>query len=78
MIKVKLFPILAQRSNSGKTELEIEYQPGMVAADILEREGFAVDDASPILVIVNDEQVDPDQPLRDGDRVELMMAVEGG
>lgn len=78
MIKLRLFPVLAKQSRSGKVEQEIAFRLGMTAGDILQREGFDGVEAMSILVVVNDQQVSHDTPLRDGDLVELMLAVEGG
>lgn len=78
MVKVRLFPTLAQRSNSGQERYELPYQPGMTPADIIRREGFTGEDAEYIVVMVNNEQSDPDRALQDGDQVELLVSIQGG
>lgn len=78
MVRVRLFPTLAERSNSGQERYELPYQEGMTPADIIRREGFSGDDAEYILIMVNSEQRDLDTPLRDGDQVELLVSIQGG
>ena len=78
MITLRLFPILAQQSRSGRTEQEVLYHPGMTVEDILILEGLSGDAATAILAVVNEEQAAFETPLKDGDVVELILAVEGG
>jgi sulfur carrier protein ThiS len=78
MISVKLYDLLQERSLSGKDHYEVPYQEGMTPLDLIRREGFTSEEAQSILAIVNDEQRSKDEPLKDGDRVELVMAMVGG
>lgn len=78
MITVKLYDLLQERSLSGKETYEIPYHEGMTPLDVIRREGFSGEEAQAILALVNDEQSAKDRPLKDGDRVELVMAMVGG
>jgi sulfur carrier protein ThiS len=78
LIQVKLYQLLAERSMSGRDLYDIAYADGMTPADIIHREGWFGEEEEAIVVIVNDEQARRDTPLRDGDRVELMINMVGG
>lgn len=78
MIAVKLFITLVPRSRTKQPSFNVEYTPGMTAADIMAREGFVGHDAEGIMPVVNDVQAKPEQPLEDGDRVELLVSIQGG
>ena len=54
------------------------YEPGMVASDVVAHEGFNVDEARAIVVMVNSRQAADDTPLHDGDVVELVTQMVGG
>jgi sulfur carrier protein ThiS len=78
MIAVKLFITLVPRSKTGQATFSVDYVPGMTAGDIMAREGFVGHDAEGIMPVVNDAQVKPGHPLQDGDRVELLVSIQGG
>ncbi len=78
MLKLKLFPTLVKLSATKLPEFEAPWEPGIRVIDVINREGFHGDEAGVIAAIVNGEQADPEQLLRDGDRVELMVAIAGG
>lgn len=78
MIRVKLYNLLAERSLSGREEYELPFEAGMRPADVIQREGFAGDEAAAIMVMINDEQATRESALSDGDRVELMLNMVGG
>lgn len=70
--------ILAERSKSGELRLEMAYEPGMVAGDVVSREGFSGAEAEAIVVMVNSAQAQNETPLNDGDTVELVTQMVGG
>ena len=70
--------ILAERSRSGALRLEMPFEPGMVAGDVVSREGFSGAEAEAIVVMVNSEQAKKETPLNDGDVVELVTQMVGG
>lgn len=78
MIKVKLYDLLQERSLSGKDQYEVPFEEGLRPIDLIHREGFFSEEEQAILALVNDEHVPKDQPLKDGDRVELVLAMVGG
>ena len=51
-----MYNLLAERSLSGKERYEVEFTDGMIAADIIHKEGFFGDEEATILVLLNDEQ----------------------
>ncbi len=78
MIRVRLHNLLAERSLSGREAYEVSFEEGLRPVDIMRREGFLGEDQDAIVVLINDEQATRKRPLRDGDRVELMMNMAGG
>lgn len=78
MVSVKLHPLLVKRARSKQERLEVPYEPGLRAVDVLLAEGFSEVDAEAVMVLRNDEQVDHDAQLADGDRVEFMVGIQGG
>lgn len=78
MIQVKLHPLLAKRAHSQQEQREIAYEPGLRAVDLLLREGFRAVDAEAVMMLCNDDQIEPETALHDGDRVEFMVAIQGG
>ena len=77
-LSVRMQDILAERSVSREQRLQMPYEPGMVAGDVVRREGFSGAEARAIVVMVNSEQANADTPLRDGDLVELVTQMVGG
>lgn len=77
-VEVKLFPTLANLAKSKRASFSVEWRAGLTPHDILTSEGFSEVDIDAILAVVNDEQAKVDQPLADGDRLELRINVQGG
>ena len=77
-IQVRMYNLLAERSLSGKERYEVEFADGMIAADIIHKEGFFGEEEAAIVVILNDEQATRETALADGDRVEFMISMVGG
>ena len=78
MISVRLFVTLVPRSKTKQPSFTVEYIEGMTAGDVMAQEGFAGHDAEGIMPVVNGEQATPDQPLQDGDQLELLVSIQGG
>ncbi len=78
MIQVRMYNLLAERSLTGQERYEVEFVEGMIAADIIHKEGFFGDEEAAIVVILNDEQSTRQTALTDGDRVEFMINMVGG
>lgn len=77
-VQVKLFMTLVPLSKSKKPQFELPWRDGLTVADILDHEGFFGDDREAIAAVVNSEQAAEDSPLADGDRVDLMVNLQGG
>lgn len=77
-VSVTFFPLLAKRAASGRDRLTVPYTDGLRPIDIIRGEGFSDTDAEAIMVLVNDSQAELDRPIKDGDRVEFMIAISGG
>lgn len=77
-VHVKLFSTLVKLSRSQKPEFEIEHRSGMTVGDLVRAEGFRERDAEAIAAVVNEEQRDFETVLQDGDRVELLVNIQGG
>lgn len=78
MITVKLMPLLAKRAASRKEQLEVAYAAGLTPAAVAENEGFSGPDLEALLAIVNGKQVELNEALADGDRLELLVGIAGG
>ncbi len=78
VVRVKLYSLLAERSLSGRDAYDVPFREGLRPIDLIHAEGFSGDEAAAIVVIVNDEHASAHTPLRDGDRVELMINMVGG
>ena len=77
-LSVKLHPLLVKRAKSKQESLTVPYADGMRPMDIIRAEGFSETDAEAIMVLVNDAQAEMDTPVKDGDRVEFMVGIQGG
>ena len=77
-VAVKLFATLVGLSRSKRPQFEMEWWEGMTARDLLTAEGFSEKDEETIAAVVNGEQADWDTALRNGDRVELLVGLQGG
>ena len=77
-VRVKFYNLLAERSLSGREEYDVPFEPGLLPADIINREGFHSEEEEAIVVLINDEQATRQTPLADGDRLELMINMVGG
>lgn len=77
-VQVKLFMTLVPLSKSKKPQFELPWRDGLTVADILDHEGFFGDDREAIAAVVNSEQAAEDSPLADGDKVDLLVNLQGG
>lgn len=77
-LSIRVQDILAERSTSGELLFKMPFEPGMVAGDVVAREGFSGAEAEAIVVMVNAEQAMKETPLSDGDSVELVTQMVGG
>lgn len=77
-VQVKLFMTLVPLSKSKKPQFELPWRDGLTVADILDHEGFFGDDREAIAAVVNSQQAAEDSPLADGDRVDLLVNLQGG
>ena len=77
-VQVKLFMTLVPLSKSKKPQFDLPWRDGLTVADILDHEGFFGDDREAIAAVVNSEQAAEDSPLADGDKVDLLVNLQGG
>lgn len=77
-VHVKLFMTLVPLSKSKKGTLVLDWFDGMTAKDILEAEAFSEQDQEAIAVVINSVQSNVDDPLNDGDEVDLLVNLQGG
>ena len=77
-INVKLFMTLVPLSKSKKSNLSVDWFEGMTAQDILNAEAFSAQDQEAIAVVINSVQALPEDPLNDGDQVDLLVNLQGG
>jgi len=77
-VSVKWFPTLVKRTRSRSAETVVEWREGLTPLAIFLDEGFSPTDAEAVMAIVNDAQAARGSELRDGDRVEFMVSIQGG
>jgi molybdopterin converting factor small subunit len=77
-INVKLFMTLVPLSKSKKSNLSVDWFDGITAQHVLEAEEFSEQDQEAIAVVINSVQAQPDDPLYDGDQVDLLVNLQGG
>ena len=77
-ISVKLFMTLIPLSKSKQSTLSVDWFEGITTQDILEAEAFSAQDQEAIAVVINSVQAHADDPLNDGDEVDLLVNLQGG
>jgi len=77
-INVKLFMTLVPLSRSKQSNLSVDWFDGITAQHILESEEFSEQDQEAIAVVINSVQAQVDDPLHDGDEVDLLVNLQGG
>ena len=77
-ISVKLFMTLVPLSKSKRSNFSVDWFDGITAQHILEAEQFSEQDQEAIAVVINSVQAQPDDPLHDGDQVDLLVNLQGG
>ena len=78
MIQVKWFPTLVKRTKSKQDRTEVPWQSGLTPHDVFVSEGFTAADAEAVMVVINDAQESMSSALKDGDRLEFMVSIQGG
>jgi sulfur carrier protein ThiS len=77
-IQVKWFPTLIKRTKSKQAETQVAWSEGVSPHAIFLDEGFNDADAEAVLVLINDAQAEMTDTLKDGDRLEFMVSIQGG
>lgn len=77
-IEVQWFATLAKRSKSKKPTTTVEWHEGLTPLDVFVAEGFRDADIEHVMVLINEEQAEPDTLLQDGDRLEFLVSIQGG
>ncbi len=77
-VHVKWFPTLIKRTHSKQASTEVEWQAGLTPHSVFRGEGFSDADAESVLVLINDSQADNTDALKDDDRLEFMVSIQGG
>jgi sulfur carrier protein ThiS len=77
-VHVKWFPTLVKRTRSKQDQTEVDWRDGLTPLDVFLAEGFNETDAESVMVVINDSQSEKTDALRDGDRLEFMVSIQGG
>lgn len=77
-IEVHWFPTLVKRTRSRLPVTTVPWEGGLTPLRVFTSEGFSRADAEAVMVVVNDAQGSLEQELRDGDRLEFMVSIQGG
>ena len=77
-VQVKWFATLVKRTKSKKPLTEVAWRDGLTPLAVFTDEGFSAADAEAVMVLINDEQAETGTALRDGDRIEFLVSIQGG
>ena len=78
IVNLHLHTLLQRESPNGLIrQLDVELPQGATLQELLTRQNIVVDDEN-FLLVVNSRNVEPQQVLNDGDRVELIPVISGG
>ncbi|MBE0611043.1 MAG: MoaD/ThiS family protein [Dehalococcoidia bacterium] len=77
-VSVTWFPTLVKRTRSKQPQTVVDWRAGLTPREVFLAEGFNEADAEAVMVIVNDAQAGHDDALKDGDRLEFMVSIQGG
>ncbi|MEO6398955.1 MAG: MoaD/ThiS family protein [Tepidiformaceae bacterium] len=77
-VHVKWFPTLVKRTHSKQGSTEVAWRAGLTAREVFRAEGFSDADGESVLVLINDSQAEGGDLLKDGDRLEFMVSIQGG
>lgn len=77
-IQVKWFPTLIKRTHSKQEKTEVAWRAGLTPLEVFTDEGFNDADAEAVMVIINDVQAELRDELKESDRLEFMVSIQGG
>ena len=77
-VQVKLFMTLIPLSKTKRPTFAIDWSDGLTIKDLLDAEGFSEQDQEAIAAVINNVQAQHDDVLNDGDRVDLLVNLQGG
>ena len=77
-VQVKWFATLVKRTRSKQATTEVEWHAGLTPHEVFLGEGFNDADAESVLVLINDSQAEMGGVLKDADRLEFMVSIQGG
>lgn len=77
-IQVKWFPTLIKRTHSKQEKTEVTWRAGLTPLKVFTDEGFNDADAEAVMVIINDVQAELRDELKESDRLEFMVSIQGG
>lgn len=77
-VQVKLFMTLVPLSKTKRPTFEVDWTDGLTVKDLLDAEGFSEQDQEAIAAVINDAQAQHSDALNDGDRVDLLVNMQGG
>jgi len=77
-VQVKWFPTLIKRTRSKQDMTEVAWRDGLTPIEVFRDEGFNDADAEAVTVIINNVQAEASTALKDGDRLEFLVSIQGG
>ncbi len=77
-VQVKWFPTLIKRTRSKQDTTEVAWRDGLTPIEVFRDEGFNDADAEAVMVIINNVQAEASTALKDGDRLEFLVSIQGG
>ena len=77
-VQVKWFATLVKRTRSKQSTTDVEWHNGLTPHEVFLGEGFNDADAESVLVLINDSQAEMGDVLKDADRLEFMVSIQGG
>ena len=77
-VQVKWFATLVKRTKSKQPMTTVQWHDGLTPLAVFTAEGFNTADAEYVMVTINDVQADQHDLLKDGDRLEFLVSIQGG
>lgn len=77
-VEIRWFATLVKRTRSKQPVTVADWTPGVTPLDLFLAEGFKETDAEGVMASINGEQAEMATPLKDGDRLEFLVSIQGG
>ena len=77
-VEVHWFATLVKRTKSRQPVTQFEWRPGLTPQQILLEEGLSEADTESVVPVIDDQQVERDTSLADGQVLTFIVSISGG